>query len=211
MSTPRDVAAGLRGMARDVQRFGLLSASDVVERYVHLVERTADGARAPASAGRGAGTPAQGVPWADGFAGTDTTALVESVTAVANSYLSLLDEATRLASPPADAHDAVVLPAARPGETTHAPVWVHNPAADPTGPATMTLTPLVSARGAHLDAASVRCQPSLLDGIDPGGSLQVDVVVRVPLEQPSDIYHGLLLSSLAVDGPMPVRVEVMGP
>lgn len=206
MSTPRDVAAGLRGMARDVQRFGLLSASDVVERYVDLVSRAVSGG--PADPGWSAD---QRMSSADGFAGTDTAALVEAVSQVADSYLAMLDEVTRLASPPTDGHDAVVLPDTRPGETAQAPVWVHNPTAHPTGPATMTLTPLVSARGSHLDVASVRCQPSLLDGIDPGGSLQVDVVVQVPLEQPSGIYHGLLLSSLAVDGPMPVRVEVMVP
>lgn len=201
MSTPRAAADGVRDLARDVQRFGLLSASSVVERYVDLVDRAVGGAPVAAAPGS-SDRPSD--PFMDG----DMSALVDSATRVAQAYLGLLDAATGPAEPAAPA-EGLVLDAAQAGQVTQAPLWVHNPGTEPTGDLTVTMGVLVAADGASLNAASVWCAPARLDGVAPRGSAQLEVRVQVPHDQPAGIYHGFVLVSLAPADPIQVTVEVL--
>lgn len=200
MSGPRGAADGVRHLARDVQRFGLLSATTVVERYVDLVDRALGGpptqpfVERPSSAG------------ADG----DATALVDSVARLAETYLGLLDAATRLVGPSPSSPGLVMTPV-EPGGRSDSALWVHNSGTELTRAVTVTMSPLVSADGACIDATSARCTPARLTGIAAGGSAQLNVAVDVPFDQRPGVYHGLVLVSLAAEEPMPVALEVLEP
>ncbi|MGB9375203.1 MAG: hypothetical protein WCA82_13725 [Jiangellales bacterium] len=205
MSSPRGAADGVRHLARDVQRFGLLSAASVVERYVDLVDRTMSGAPQ-------AGAPATGV--SDRPSGPsmdrDTSVLVESATGVAEAYLGLLDAAARLAEPFTPT-TGLVLDPVQPGGGSQASLWVHNPGDEPTEGLTVTMSALVSADGASLDGTAATCTPSRLDSIAGRGSARLDVRVDVPHDQRPGEYHGLVLVSLAAGEPISIRLQVVGP
>jgi hypothetical protein len=188
-----------------VQRFGLLSAASVVERYVDLVDRTMGGApQTSASAPRASDRPAG--PFMD----RDTSVLVESATGVAEAYLGLLDAAARLAEPSTPT-TGLVLDPVQPGGWTQASLWVHNPGDEPTQGLTVTMSALVTADGASLDGASATCTPSRLDSITGRGSARLDVRVDVPHDQRPGEYHGLVLVSLAAGEPISIRLEVVAP
>lgn len=195
-------ADGVRQLARDVQRFGLLSATSVVERYVELVDTSVVGAPL------GGGAPAQQP--ADPFSGGDSRALVDSVTRIAEACLGLLDAASR-AAVASSSEPGLVLDPVTPGGTTQAWLYVHNPRVEPTGDLVVSHGALVAAEGVSLGAASVSCSPSRLAPISPHGSARVLVQVDVPPDQPSGTYHGFVLVSVAPGEPISVKVRVLPP
>lgn len=201
MSAPRTAASGVRDLARDVQRFGLLSASSVVDRYIDLVDAAVG--RTPATAA----PPASERPSRE-FEDADTTALVDSAARVAEAYLGLLDAAAQAATS-ASTTAGLVLDPGRPGEVVRSLLWVHNPGAEPTGAMTLTVGSLVAAGGASLAASRVDCDPSEVDSIDARGSIQLEFRVQVPNDQPPGTYHGIVVCSLAPTEPMRVAVEVL--
>lgn len=203
MSGPRVTVDGVRDLARDVQRFGLLSATSVVERYVDLVDQAVGKATTPAPSRPG------DRPW-DPLLGGDTSALIDSATRVAEAYLGLLDAASSMTQRDAAAA-RLVLAAVRPGATSQAPLYVHNPGSDPSGALTVTMGSLMAADGACLREPSVRCVPARVEGIAPHGSVRLDVSVHVPSDQPPGIYHGVVVSSLAPAEPIGIMVEVLEP
>jgi hypothetical protein len=197
-----NAADEVRHLARDVQRFGLLSAASVVERYVDLVGATV-GVTSAATAERPTDRPS------DPSVDTDPTALVDSATRIADAYLGLLDATTRLVEPSTSARPCLLLEAVAPGGTTRATLWVHNDGPEPADALTVTMGALVAANGASLGPASVACTPSRLGGLRPHGSAQLDVTVHVPPDQPAGTYHGFVLVSLAPGDPVAVEVEVL--
>ncbi len=202
MSGPRAAVDGVRDLARDVQRFGLLSASSVVDRYLDLVDRAVGGA--PAETAPQPGRPTD--PFTDG----DVSALVESAARVAQTYLGLLEAATKITEPTARVTAVtLVLDAVRPGDVAQGAIWVHNPGPEPTRGSMVTISALVGAHGACLDATRVGCVPSEVPAIAPGESAQVDVSVRVPDDQPPGHYHGVVIGSLSPGRPIQVSVEVL--
>ena len=206
MSAPRAAVDGVRDLARDVQRFGLLSATSVVERYVELVDRaisTAPVAGDPQPTDR-PDRPSD--PLGDG----DPTALVDSAARVADAYLELL-QATARQPRPTGSGDRLVLDAVPPGSTAQAPLYVHNPGPDPTSELTVVVGSLVTAGGACLSASSVSCAPARVDSIGTFGSVRLDVTVQVPSEQPPGTYHGFAVGSLCPEEPLRVTVEVLAP
>lgn len=203
MSATRGAADGARHLARDVQRFGLLSAASVVDRYVDLVDRALG--RSPAAA---TSTPSANRP-AAAFMGTGTDPLVDSTTRVAEAFLGLLDAATLMLAADRSTEEGLVLGPVPPGDTTQSVLWAHNPAAEPTSDVTVTLGPLVAAEGGSMGADAATCTPERLEGIAAGGSARLDVRVDVPHDQRPGTYHGLVLVSLAPQAPISVRVQVL--
>jgi hypothetical protein len=197
-------------LVTDVQRFGLLSAAGVVSRYAAIVDRalgtgswpTAAPPRARGGAGAGTGTNAgtgAGPDW-----------LIGGGPRVAEAALRLLDQMTALAveaTTGAQAPERLVLPAATPGATSQASVWLHNPTAAPVS-ARVHVTTLVSGDGAVLPVGAVTCEPSGHGQLAPAGAHEVLLRVSVPGRQPPGHYHGLLVASVAPE-PMPLELQVI--
>lgn len=184
----------------DVQRFGLLSATSVVDRYAGLVDR-AVGARPPLDGRRGSVDP-------------DEERLLDSVTRAADSYVRLLDAAGALvgdASPvrsAAGGPERVTLPAARPGTSCATVLWVHNPTSASSGPMTVTATTMTSATGSVVPVGAVSVSPSAVEPLAAGSSSQLRLHVDVPRDQPAGRYHGLVLVSAAPEEPLSVSLDV---
>lgn len=201
MSAPRAAASGVRDLARDVQRFGLLSASSVVDRYVDLVDRAVGGwpaAPSPHPSERPSEQSGDG----------DTNALVASAARLVEAYLDVLEAAAQTTDPSA-ATEVLTLDVGRPGEMLQSPLWVHNPCLEPSGAMTLTVGPLVASGGATLDATRVACVPGDVSSIGPLESVRLEIAVEVPSDQPPGVYHGFVVSSLAPSEPMRVTVEVL--
>lgn len=179
-----------RRLVEDVQRLGLHSATSVVERYAVAVEQ------------------ALGLdPRAGADAPPDPSALVDVSARMAQAYLGLLDGVAGLVGRrPAGALEAVELPAAPPGGTSTATLWVHNGTVDPVE-VRVRPGPLVSAHGASLPAAAVTVEPPSVT-VWAGGRAAVRLHVTVPGAQPEGTYHGFALSPSA--GPVALRLDVAG-
>lgn len=195
MTAAGDSAHRVRHLVADVQRFGLLSAVTVVDRYIEVVDRAM--AQEP--------TPSSWPP----SEGRDIGRLAESAARMAEAWLRTLDAAATLApavAPPG--RDVLVLPTTRPGCASEASLWVHNPTDTPAGAVELHATTLVCANGLGLPTDVVSFAPTRVALVEPGASCQVRVTVRVPLGQSAGQYHGLLLSSAAPDDPVGLRVAV---
>ena len=201
MSAPRAAASGVRDLARDVQRFGLLSASSVVDRYIDLVDRAVGG-------GPAAPSPHPSDRPSEQAGDGDMSALVASAARLAEAYLDVLEAAAQTTETSA-ATEVLTLDAGRPGEMLQSPLWVHNPGLEPSSAMTLTVGPLVASGGATLDATSVACVPGDVRSIGPRESVRLEVTVAVPSDQQPGVYHGFVVSSLAPSVPMRVTVEVL--
>lgn len=198
------MTAAARPSAADVQRFGLLSAATVVARYAQAVDRALSG---------------DGTTWlgAEPNGVVDTRRLVEGAAdpqwlvdvaaRVAEGFLRLLDagaslvERTQAAATPT-AEEVLELPAAAPGGTSDATLWLHHSAGAPVS-VTLRVTPLMSGEGHLVPTQAVECRPDRLDHLVADGSCAVCIHVAVPVHQPEGRYHGLVVGSIAPD---PVRL-----
>jgi hypothetical protein len=185
----------VRHLVDDVQRFGLLSAVTVVDRYIAVVDRAM--AEVPLASPR---LPSEG---------RDIGWLADSAARMAETWLRVLDATAGLIpAAAAPRHDIVVLPTGRPGCTSEASLWVHNPTDSPVAAVDLHATTLVSGNGLGLPADSVSFTPKRVALVEPGASREIRVMVHVPLSQSAGQYHGLLVSSAAPDEPVTLRVEV---
>jgi hypothetical protein len=197
VSAAGEPAARARRLIGDVQTFGLVSAAAVAERYVETVDRYLS--RHQESA--------------DGPAQTGEDPLARAAEQMAQAWLRSVDLLSsaldhRLAGGTSSYPDPLVLPPARPGTTSSASLWVHNP----TGVAAQVvvrLGTLTAVDGTSWSPDAVVVEPSGGVGVEAGGSAEVRVVVRVPQDATSGHVHGVALCADAPERPLPVRLEVL--
>lgn len=182
-------------LADDVQRFGLLSAAAVVDRYRQLV----DGAVAPAEAGLVSGLELAEPSW-----------LVDRASRLASGYLRFL-EAAAAAIPPVDpvtAMEQVVVPAVPAGSGGEVSLWLHNTTAMASASIEIHCTALMSTGAGSIPTAAVTVTPERLDRLEPGSSAQLRLRVEVPADCEPGRYFGLVHHSLSPDEPLAVELEV---
>ena len=180
----------------EVQRFGLLSAAAVVDRYVEIVNRET------------VRHPLADLPQtlAGGVRGTGAGAA-----AMLRTGLQLLDAAARLPSDTvASGTETLVLPRARPGADAEASVWVHNRTASVVASVELRATVLISAEEHTIPGEAVAFHPQGAVVLEPGTCREVRVRVSVPKGQPPGLYRGLLTGSGAPDGAVILRLAVEG-
>jgi hypothetical protein len=157
--TPRQaVGHGAQHLIGDVQRFGLLSAAAVVDRYAELIDRATrdESFRSPP-------LPAdeRGTGW-----------MVDSAARIADGYLRLVDTIAALVSNRTMPDAAVpilerlILPPTRSGFGSETSLWVHNSTSSSAAAIDLHMTNLISSSGVSIPAAAVSFSPERLDVVD---------------------------------------------
>ena len=199
--TPRQaVGHGAQHLIGDVQRFGLLSAAAVVDRYAELIDRATrdESFRSP---------PLPADERRTGW-------MVDSAARIADTYLSLVDTTAELIPNRAMADTAVPkmerisLPPTRSGFGSETSLWVHNSTSSSAAAIDLHMTNLISSNGLSIPAAAVSFSPERLDVVDPGTPREVRLRVEVPADQPAGHYHGLVLTSAAPSEPIALHLDV---
>lgn len=202
MTHGRTVGHGAQHLIGDVQRFGLLSAAAVVDRYTEIVDRATRDASLPL-----APRPADE---------RETGWLVDSAARIAEAYLSLLDTTAALIANTAAPDPAVpemerlVLPPTRPGLRSETSLWVHNRTSSAATCIDVHITSLMSSNGVSIPVGAVSFSQKRLDLVDAGTAREVRLRVDVPADQPLGDYHGLMLISAASLAPIAVHLDVDG-
>jgi hypothetical protein len=186
----------------DVQRFGLLSAAAVVDRYTEIIDRaTLDASFRSASLA----ADERGADW-----------MVDSAARIAEACLRLVDTTAALIGNTAMRDTAVpemekvVLPPTRSGFNSETSLWVHNPTPSSATAIDLHTTSLISSGGVSIPVASVSLSPERLDVVDAGTAREVRLRVVVPADQPAGHYHGVLLISAAPVEPIALYLDVHG-
>jgi hypothetical protein len=191
---------GAQHLISDVQRFGLLSAAAVVDRYTELIDRATRDYSFPLAA-----LPAdeRGNGW-----------MVDSAARIADAYLSLVDTIAALVSNRAMPDTAVpirerlILPPTRSGFGSETSLWVHNSTSSSAAALDLHRTNLISSNGVSIPAAAVSFSPERLDVVDAETAREVRLRVDVPTDQPAGHYHGLVLISAAPSEPIALHLDV---
>ena len=196
MTSGRDGIRAAGHIIGEVQRFGLLSAAAVVDRYAEIISR--DMVRHPL-----ADVPealAGGTPGTGGGAA-----------AMLRAGLRSLDAAARLVSDAVGSGtETLVLSRALPGAGVEASVWVHNRTSSVVASVELGATVLISAEEHTIPGDAVTFHPEGAVVLEPGTSQEVIVRVGVPEGQPPGLYRGLLTGSGAPDGAVALRLAVEG-
>ena len=178
----------------EVQRFGLLSAAAVVDRYVEIVNR--EKVRHPL-----ADVPGRLAGGTEGAGG--------GAAAMLRAGLHALDAAAGLVSDAvAPETETLVLPQARPGADAEASVWVHNRTSSVVAAVELRATVLISDTENTMPGDTVTFHPEGAVVVEPGTCREVGVRVSVPEGQPPGHYRGLLTGSGAPDGAVTLRLGV---
>jgi hypothetical protein len=191
---------GAQHLIGDVQRFGLLSAAAVVDRYTEIIDRATRDASF-----RLAQLPAdeRGTGW-----------MVDSAARIAEACLSLVETTAALIGNRAMPDTAMakmeslVLPPTRSGFSSETSLWVHNPTTSPTAAVDLHVTSMISSNGFSIPVASVSFSPERLDVVDAGTAREVRLRVDVPADQPAGQYHGMVLISAAPFEPIALHLDV---
>jgi hypothetical protein len=197
-----DGGQGAQHLIGDVQRFGLLSAAAVVDRYTEIINR----------ATRDASFRLEPLPTDERGTGW----MVDSAARLAEAYLSLVDTTARLIGTRAKPDAAVpemeklVLPQTGPGFSSEISLWVHNPTPSSATAIDLHVTTLISSGGVNISPASVTFSPERLDVVDAGTAREVRLRIDVPAGQFAGQYHGLVLISAAPFEPIALRLDVNG-
>lgn len=197
MSVGADGAPGARHIIDEVQRFGLLSAASVVDRYVEIInrERVGDPERHAREALSGA-----------------TEGSVGGAARVLEAGLQALDGAARLvADAVAPGTETLVLPQTEPGSDSEASVWIHNCTSSLVASVELRATVLVSAEEFTIPGDAVTFRPEDAVLVEPGTCREVTVCVSVPEGQHHGLYRGLVVGSGAPDGAITLRLAVERP
>ena len=194
-----------RDLAGDVQRFGLLSAAAVVNRYAALVDRVLTAGDPP---GAWRAEPDRPADWGD------LRLVVDSAAQFAQASLRLLDAGVALVerttgATMSAADEVLELPAVLPGSSSEAPVWVHNPT-DRMADVGLHATALVDGDGHQLAVTVLGCDHAGSLPLPPGSSGGLTLRVWVPVDQCPGRYHGLLAGSGTPD-PVRIRLQVNDP
>jgi hypothetical protein len=198
-----EAARRARHLIGDVQRFGLLSAATVVDRYTGMVDRAISGDRLGS-----APSPSDGL---------DPGWLVDRAARLAEAYLRFLDTTAVLVASRAERGDAapemerILLPAARPASSSETSLWVHNPTSAPSAGIDVEVTGLISSNGGIIPAEAVSASPQSIERLDPSTSREFRLRVDVPGDQPAGYYHGLVLMSESPGEPIALQLEVADP
>jgi len=191
-----------KGLAHEVQRYGLMSAALVVNRYAAAVDSVIGG-----EAGR---------RWSDErllprATNGDLRPIVDVTARFAETLLRLLDagaalvEQTRAATTSAS-DDVLELPLVPAGGCGEAPVWVHNPT-EVAVDVELLAPPLVAGDGSLLPVAVAGRVGGRRISLTAGASQEVTVGVTVPPTQRAAHYHGLLVGS-SMSQPVRITLEV---
>jgi hypothetical protein len=188
------------GLAREVQRFGLLSAATVVGRYNDMVERAiADDAIEP--------DPGQ-------LDGLDPAALVDGAARLTQAYLRFVETTAalfatrRTGSQPAT--ERVVLPSTEAGGRAGRSLWAHNPTGVAATGIEVEVTGLVSPNGEAIPAGAVTVTPVHIDRLEATTSRELEVAVEVPAGQSAGWYFGLVRIGDDPSHPVILQLEVTG-
>ncbi len=183
-----------RPLVGEVQRFGLLSAATVVDRYTAIVE---------AAMGTGAAAP-QTTP-------DDAAQLIDATARMAHGYLRLLSGVAELAGPlgpQSQQIDRVALPPVPAGRRTAASLWLHNPSDSPANGLTLTVGDFVGAGGSTLPARSGSVAPSMAD-VAAGGLAELRLSLAVPAGQPLGTYHAIALIGPSPHDPVVLSLSIL--
>ena len=195
MTSGRDGIQAAGHIIGEVQRFGLLSAAAVVDRYVEILSR--ETVRDPL-----ADVPQTLAGGTEGAGG--------GAAAMLRAGVQLLDAAARLPSGAvASGTETLVLPRARPGADAEASVWVHNRTSSVVATVEIRATVLISAEEHTIPGEAVAFRPQGAVVLEPGTCREVTVRVSVPEGQPPGRYRGLLTGSGAPDGAVALRLDVV--
>jgi hypothetical protein len=196
------VGHGAQHLIGDVQRFALLSAAAVVDRYTELIDRATREDSFPLAP---LSPDERGSGW-----------MVDSAARIAEAYLSLVETIAALISNRAMPDTAMpnmerlILPPTCSGFGSETSLWVHNSTSSSAAPIDLHTTNLISSNGARIPAASVSFSPERLDVVDAGTAREVRLRVDVPADQPAGHYHGLVLTSAAPSEPIALDLDVDG-
>jgi hypothetical protein len=196
------VGHGVQHLIGDVQRFGLLSAAAVVDRYTELIDRATRTDSFPLA------------PLSPDERGTDW--LVDGAARTAEACLSLVDAIAALIPNTAMPDTAVsnmeklILPPTRSGFASETSLWVHNSTSSSAAAIDLHMTDLISSRGAGIPATAVSFSPERLDVVGAGTVREVRLRVEVPVGQPAGHYHGLVVISAAPSEPIALYLDVDG-
>jgi hypothetical protein len=187
-----------RRLIGDVQRFGLLSAAAVVDRFTEMVDEAVGGS----TSGRRASGDAERFV-------ADTARLVEA-------YLRFLDSGAGLLAVKAEdgggtATDRVVLPAIAAGGVAESTVWVHNTTAQPGLDISFHPSQLIGPGGAKIGRRATTVAPSRIERLEAGASSELAVRVEVPVDAAPGGYHGVILTSSPPGATIAVQLEVRAP
>lgn len=198
MSGGRDATEQVRHLVGDVQRFGLLSAATIVERYIETVDRALAGqSLTPGPPDR----PDEG--W-----------LVDGASRVARAGTRVLDTIANLvangAGQSADTTrpERLLLPATVPGSSSEVSLWIHNPTPAPVTGIHLHVTALASPTGSSIPSDALSWSPRTVELLAASSRQEVRLRVDVPEAQPVGLYHGLVLSAAAPSEPLALRLEV---
>ena len=168
-----------KSLAHEVQRYGLMSAALVVNRYAAAVDSVIGG-----EAGR---------RWS-----------AETLLRLLDAGAALVEQ-TRAATTSAS-DDVLELPLVPAGGCGEAPVWVHNPT-EVAVDVELLAPPLVAGDGSLLPVAVAGRVGGRRISLTAGASQEVTVGVTVPPTQRAGHYHGLLVGS-SMSQPVRITLEV---
>jgi hypothetical protein len=185
----------------DVQRFGLISAARIVDRYIGVIDRAMDGD----------GLLAPVTPDA-----RDLHVFAEGAGLMAQAYLAFSEATATLLDNRGREYggrqgiERLVLPRSRPGSPSEAVLWMHNPTSTPTA-LRLHVTSLEASTGATIPAGLISLVVPGPDTVEAGTSRDVQVRVDVPAHQAAGSYHGLVLSSEPRCEPLAIQLDVVDP
>jgi hypothetical protein len=170
-----------------VQRFGLASASAVIDRYTAVAEAAlgTDPLRPPS---------------------LGSEPFSEAAAQAGEAYLALLAGAAALADRTGQRPEHIDLPPVAAGSSAHRAVFLHNGTGHPIAQACVRIGPFLSA-ASMMPAEVATIQPAAVP-LTPGASAELRLQVGVPAAQPPGDYFAIALVTGA-EGPSVVRVEVL--
>lgn len=186
-------------LAEDVQRFGLLSAAAIVDRYEQLVDEA-----------MGDHEHDEGLP--GGLESVDPSWLVDRASRLAGGYLRFLESATSAIGSRARPQgiERVPLVSGGPGEPAEGTLWIHNPTSAPIDHVELTATALVSVDGRVIPAQATAFQRTARGPVAASDSAEIRIVITPPPDTEPGRYFGLVHLDDGADEPLAVDLEIPG-
>lgn len=194
----------MRRLVDDVQRLGLSSASAVADRFAALVRGvvTGDGDGSGDGVTQSGGEIPGLAAMIDGWRSI-MSGMVDMARGLANDSTS--------AAPPGGSIQHLELPNVAAGERVRATAHLHNTKRTPVAGITLRVSDLVATGGEVIPAAALSITPDHIAEAPAGSSHAVDISVTVSIDQPTGLYHGLLMMSEPPDGVLVLRLDVAPP
>jgi hypothetical protein len=193
-----------RELVGDVQRLGLESAAAVVERFTAMVERASqtwrpEGPSPPAEDGRGT-----------------FVRLLGDAARLAEAYLTFLDGMAAFVAASAgwaggasgEGVERVVFPAAVPGSSVAARLWIHNTTGDPAD-VELQATALTATMGGTIAPEAVTFGAGSAWQVAAGEGLEVTLRLKIPEGCRPGTYNGLVVASGLPGESIALRIQVL--